>query len=247
VRSARIRMRGGLGDFLPPGRREVEFEAVFELPVGLRDLIQSTGVPHVEVGRVLVDGEPAGWDRVVGGGEHVEAFPRYPLATPPADPRLLLDVHLGRLARYLRLGGLDAAHSPDAGDPALVAASVGEDRILLTRDRGLLMHAALREGSFVRSTDPIEQAVEFVARFALGGRLVPFTRCMVCNHTLAPAPREEVAGLVPDGVLAAHDDYRRCPGCGRTYWRGSHQERLESLVRRMQGPGGPGGPGEEIP
>jgi uncharacterized protein with PIN domain len=234
-------MHGGLADFLPPGRRGTEFEAVFELPVGLRDLIQSTGVPHVEVGRVLVGGEPAGWESVVEDGARIEALPRYPLAEPPGDPRFLLDVHLGRLARYLRLGGLDAAHDADAGDPALVVASVEEDRILLTRDRGLLMHAALREGSFVRATDPVEQAVEVVGRFALAGRLVPFSRCMVCNHRLVEVPKEAAAGRVPDGVLAAHREFRDCPGCGRLYWRGSHQARLEALIRRMREPEGPDG------
>jgi uncharacterized protein with PIN domain len=237
MRVARVRVHGALGDFLAPERREVEFEAAFELPVGLRDLIQSSGVPHVEVGRVLVGGDPAGWERVVGDGERVEAFPRYPLAEPPGVPRFLLDVHLGRLARYLRLGGIDAEHDPEADDPALVAASVGERRILLTRDRGLLMHARLRDGSFVRATDPIAQAAEVVGRFALRGLPAPFTRCMVCNHLLAAASREEAAGRVPDGVLAARREYRRCPGCGRIYWRGSHQARLEALVLRMQGPG----------
>jgi uncharacterized protein with PIN domain len=231
-------MHGALGDFLSPERRDAEFGAVFELPVGLRDLIQSTGVPHVEVGRVLVGGEEATWDRVVDGGDRIEAFPRYPLAGPTGEMRFLLDVHLGRLARYLRLVGIDAAHDSDAADPALVAASVGQGRVLLTRDRGLLMHAALREGSFVRAIDPIEQAAEVVSRFALGGRLAPFTRCTVCNHVLVDMPKEAAAGRVPDPVLASHGEFQECPGCGRCYWRGSHLPRLEALVRRMAQPGG---------
>jgi uncharacterized protein with PIN domain len=231
-------MHGALGDFLPPERREVEFGIAFELPAGLRDLIQSTGVPHVEVDRVLVGGEEAGWDRVVDDGDRIEAFPRYPLAEPPGDPRFLLDVHLGRLARSLRLAGLDTVHHRDAADPALVAASVEEGRILLTRDRGLLMHAALRSGSFVRATDPVEQAVEVVGRFALRDALAPFSRCTVCNHLLVEVPKQAAAGRVPDAVLEAHDEFRRCPGCNRLYWRGSHQTRLEALIRRMEGTAG---------
>ena len=233
-------MLGALGDFLPPQRREDSFEVTFELPVGLRDLIQSVGVPHVEVGPVTLDGRPADWSARVDDGAEVVAQSRYPLARPPAEARLLTDVHLGRVTGYLRLVGLDVRHDQDLDDPALVAAANAEKRILLTRDRRLLMTGALERGSFVRATEPLQRAVEIVDRFALRPLLRPFTRCTVCNGELAAARPDEVAGRVPPTVQARHAVFRACPGCGRVYWEGSHHARLSDVVGAILEPP-PGG------
>ncbi len=226
-------MHGALGDFLPRTRRDVAFDITFELPVGLRDLIQSTGVPHVEVDRIEIDGAAADWSRVVDDGARVEAHPRYPLEAAPAEPRFLLDAHLGKLTAYLRLVGIDSAHDPEVDDPELVEWSLDEDRGLLTRDRGLLMHGSLRYGSYVREIDPVSQAVEVVRRFALRSVAAPFTRCMACNGVLGSAGPNDVAGRVPTGVAARHSEFRCCPDCERVYWEGSHHRRLRTLVREI--------------
>jgi uncharacterized protein len=232
MRRALIRCRGCLGDFLPPGRRNRHFAVDFELPTGLRDLVQSTGVPHVEVARVLVDGEPAGWEQVVHGGESIEVHPRYPLDRTPGEARFVLDVHLGRLARNLRLLGIDAIHDPAADDPRLVAVSRGEGRTLLTRDRGLLMRSGLADGTFVRETEPVGQTVEVVRRFRLSGSIRPFTRCLVCNGLLVEADAGHPD--IPPAVRSEHEHFRRCPGCGRLYWEGSHVEGLRGLVTEIE-------------
>lgn len=226
-------MHGALGDFLPRARRDVAFDLAFELPVGLRDLIQSTGVPHVEVDRIEINGAAADWSRVVDDGARVEVHPRYPLEAAPAKPRFLLDAHLGKLTGYLRLVGFDSAHDPEVDDPALVEWSLDEDRWLLTRDRGLLMHGSLRCGSYVREIEPVSQAVEVVRRFALRSVAAPFTRCMACNGVLGSAGPNDVAGRVPAGVAARHSEFRRCPDCERVYWEGSHHRRLRTLVREI--------------
>lgn len=233
MRRAHLLVHGALGDFLPQQRRGVEFPVEFELPVGLRDLVQAAGMPHVEVGRITVDGEPAGWSLLIDDGSRIEAHPRYPLADPPPGTRFLLDAHLGKLAGYLRLVGSDAHYDPALDDPQLVERSLEEDRVLLTRDRALLMHGSLRNGSYVRSIDPLRQAVEVVDRFALRNRLLPFTRCMACNAVLMAAGPEAVGGKVPTGVLERYREFHRCPGCGRVYWRGSHHRRLVRLVERI--------------
>jgi uncharacterized protein with PIN domain len=229
-------MHGALGDFLPPGRREVVFIVEFELPVGLRDLVQSVGVPHVEVEAVTVDGEPSAWTRVIDDGCRIDGEARYPLAAPPARVGFLLDAHLGRLAGYLRLLGLDASDDPAADDPELVERSVAEERILLTRDKALLRHGGLRDGTFVRAVDPVQQASEVVDRFALRAILGPFTRCMACNTLLEAISSSRAAPHVPASVIQRHDRYMRCPGCNRVYWEGSHHRRLTALVERIVGP-----------
>jgi uncharacterized protein with PIN domain len=233
MRRARLTLHGSLSELVPEARRHGSFEVQFELPVGLRDLVQSTGVPHVEVARVTVDGRSAAWHQVVDDACSIEAHPLYPLAEPPEDPRFVLDVHLGKLASHMRLVGLDARYAPAPDDASLIRLSNSAGRTVLTRDRGLLMHGSLERGYFVRSTNPLGQAIEVVDRFALNEVVKPFSRCMVCNERLATASPEAVAERVPAAVAQRHREFRACPGCGRVYWQGSHHQRLERLVEAI--------------
>jgi uncharacterized protein with PIN domain len=214
----------------------------FELPVGLRDLVQSTGIPHVEVGSITVDAEPAEWDRRIEGGEEIHLEARYPLNDPPADPRFVADVHLARLARHLRLFGFDTVWDPDLDDPDLVEVSVAERRTLLTRDLGLLMRNRLTKGTFVRAIDPREQLIEILERFALRTVLAPFTRCLECNGLLEDMPKDAATPRVPVPVAVRHDRFTTCQDCDRIYWPGSHHARMATLVRQItaglkEGPG----------
>ncbi len=209
--------------------------AEFELPVGLRDLIQSIGIPHVEVGEVTVDGETAGWDRRIDDGAVIVLRSRYPLATPPIHPRFVADVHLARLARHLRLFGFDTVWDDSLDDPALVECSVEQHRFLLTRDLGLLMRGRLRDGTYVRSIDPGDQLVEVLGRFALRDSIRPFTRCLACNGVIQPADDEAVGRRVPESVRNRHDRFTTCPDCGRVYWPGTHHERMTRLVEEVIG------------
>lgn len=230
MRRATLRILGSANDLLPLPRRDQPFGVEFELPTGLRDVIQSSGIPHVELGRVTVNGKPADWSARVDDGDMIEAWSRYPLAQPAPEPRFVLDVHLGRLAHYLRLFGFDTAHRSDAADPELVEQSVAESRILLTRDRGLLMRGTLAAGSFVRATDRHEQITEVLDRFALRAVTAPLTRCLACNGSLQQLSTTEAAPLVPASVAEAHTEFTTCPGCGRVFWKGSHYRRLLAII-----------------
>jgi uncharacterized protein with PIN domain len=230
MRTATLEVHGSANDLLPPHRRNRAFSVEFELPIGLRDLIQSTGVPHVELSRIVVNGQDSDWGTRIDDGDLVEARSRYPLAEPPTEASFVLDVHLGRLAHYLRLFGFDTAHRPDTTDPDLIRQSISGSRILLTRDRGLLMWGPLIEGSFVRETDPRQQIEEVVERFALSEVAKPLTRCLVCNGVLQQLSYADAAPLVPGSVAETHTDFTTCPDCGRVYWKGSHYQRLLAII-----------------
>jgi hypothetical protein len=154
---------------------------------------------------------------------------------PLREPRFLLDVHLGRLAAYLRLAGFDATQPRDAADETLAATSAEEGRILLTRDQGLLKRRAVTHGYYVRSDAPAEQLRETIARFDLARRIEPFSRCLRCNDRLVPAAVAAVAARVPPRVRATHDEFTTCPTCGRVFWAGTHHERMRRLLDRVLG------------
>jgi uncharacterized protein with PIN domain len=241
-KTAELRFFGDLVDFLPNRGRVVE--RTFDVSPAVKDMIEACGVPHPEVDLVLVDGEAVGWGHAVRDGELISVYPRFhnfdvaelsAVHVPPLpEDRFVLDVHLAALARYLRLLGLDTLAPPGAGNGELAAVSAGEKRWLLTRDVGLLKRSIVRHGYFVRSQEPLEQCVEVVRYFDLGGGLNPFSRCMECNGTIHPVAAAAVSDRLPPRVKARHDTYRQCADCQRPYWRGSHYERLANIVETVR-------------
>lgn len=230
-----------LNDFLPPPRRFTEFRHDFLDISTVKDFIESFGVPHTEVDLILVNGEPVDFSYRVRDGDRISVYPVFeafdiaPVARlrpePLREPRFVLDVHLGRLAAYLRMLGFDALYRNDYTDEQLAAVAGGAGhRILLTRDAGLLKRAAVTHGYYVRETNARRQLREIVARFDLARLVRPFTRCMRCNTPLEDAAKDEVAPELPPRTAALHHEFRRCPGCRRIYWKGAHYRRMLDLL-----------------
>ncbi|RVW05695.1 Mut7-C RNAse domain-containing protein [Rhodococcus xishaensis] len=241
-RRCEFRVYGELNDFLQPRLRRRSILHEFDGSPSVKDRIESLGVPHTEVDLIIVDGEPVGFDRRLSGGERVAVYPTFrslelgdiaPLRPPLPDPRFVLDVHLGRLARYLRLLGFDSAYTNDCSDDELLALSRDEDRTLLTRDVGLLERAALVHGAFLHETDPRLQLREVLDRFRLLGRIAPLTRCARCNGIIGPATPVLARARVPSSVLREHRLFSRCNDCGQVYWPGGHLKRLRARLAEI--------------
>ncbi|SDK39825.1 Mut7-C RNAse domain-containing protein [Streptomyces indicus] len=226
--------------FLPHERRGAPSRLRTDGSSTLGHAVESLGVPLTEVGRLLVDGREVGTGHIPAEGEQVTvtAVAR-PQVVPGAPLRFLLDVHLGTLARRLRLLGVDAAYeSTDIGDPALAAQSAREQRVLLSRDRGLLRRRELWAGAYMYSDRPDDQLRDVLDRFE--PELAPWTRCTACNGRLTPATKAEVAHLIEAGTRRTHDVFAQCGACGRVYWRGAHHDKLEAIVAEAQAQAGQG-------
>lgn len=216
--------------FAVPERRRGRTALVTDGASTLGHVVESVGVPLTEVGALLVDGREAPVSHVPRAGESVEVRPVVrPQRVPGAPLRFLLDVHLGTLARRLRLLGVDAAYeSEDIGDPALATLSAAQRRVMLSRDRGLLRRRELWAGAYVYSDRPDEQLRDVLGRFA--PRLAPWTRCTACNGPLEDADKETVREQLEHGTRRTYDVFARCTACERVYWRGAHHTRLEAIV-----------------
>lgn len=212
-------------------------------PRSVKDLVESLGVPHTEVGCLTVDGVETGFDRLVDDGEAIEAHPVGAVraaalqTAPPEPPRFVADVHLGRLAEMLRLLGVDTLYDNDADDEALVTLAAGDDRVLLTRDRGLLKRAAVIHGCLVRSTAPERQLEQVSLRYDLGEHLHPLTRCARCNGALEAVDKADVLDRLEPGTRRDHDRFVRCTSCDQIYWSGSHRDRLAEIVELARSAG----------
>jgi len=247
---ASFRFYAELNDHLPPGQRHRTVEQDFFVPASVKDMIEGFGVPHAEVDLVLVNGESSDFSRLVQNGDRVAVYPVFESLDitpelrvrpqPLRDPRFLLDVHLGRLAAYLRMLGFDAVCENRATDAELVRISSEQKRILLTRDRGLLKHSAVTHGYWVRQTDSRRQTTEIVKRFDLGRNIRPFTRCMECNELLNMASKEEVWSRIPPRIAAHCDEFQQCARCKRVYWQRSHYRRMRRWIGELA-------PGSSVP
>jgi uncharacterized protein with PIN domain len=239
-----LRFYAELKDFLTADRRSGTVTRTFDVPGSVKDVIEACGVPHTEVDLILANGESVDFSYRVTDGDRISVYPVFEAfdissvvrVRPRAlrDMRFVLDVHLGRLAKYLRLLGFDTLYSNVWSDHELVVISTGQHRILLTRDVGLLKHGSVTHGYYVRATNPRQQLIEIVRRFHLAEHLLPFTRCMECNGLLEPAEKADIADRLPPATRDRFDKYRTCTTCERIYWRGSHYRRLNEIVEEAQ-------------
>ena len=240
--SVSFRFYGELNDFLAVAHRQATLVCGLESTASVKDLVEALGVPHPEIDLLVVNGRTVDFGCRVRDGDRVAVYPPFRafdldadarLGPPPqAEPRFVADVHLGRLAAYLRLAGFDTAYRNDYPDHELVAISAAEDRTLLTRDVGALKHRIVRRGYFVRTTRPAWQLVELLRRFDLVTRAAPFTRCLRCNDALLVVAKDQVEDLLPPRTRDDYREFSRCPGCARIYWEGSHYTQMRLFLER---------------
>jgi uncharacterized protein len=240
-----VRAYAELNDFLAADKRGVTVRRPFRSHQTVKDVLEAMGIPHTEIDLILVNGDPENFAHRPTTGDRIAAYPMFeafdigPTAklrpTPLRDPSFVVDVNLGRLARLLRVLGFDVWWSNDADDQSLAAISLEQQRILLTRDRGLLKRRAITHGLFVHSQQPEQQTLEVIRRLDLSERLQPLTRCVRCNGILAAVSKDEVRDDLEPLTRRYYDDFSRCPDCGRIYWAGSHYARLLGLVERLRG------------
>jgi uncharacterized protein with PIN domain len=235
---------GDLNDFLPRWWRSGEFAYAYNGPQSVKHLIEAAGVPHPEVALILADGRPVGFDHQPADGSRIDVYPedsgvtvsgapalRPPLAEPIA---FLTDNHLGRLTRSLRLLGFDTIYGGAAADDLLAERAHDENRVLLTRDRGLLKRGLVVFGYCLRSTDSREQLLAVLSHYRLFNRLEPWRRCLRCNGLLRTVEKAAVLHLLEPKTKLYYDTFRQCQACGQVYWEGSHVGELGQLVAEVE-------------
>ena len=220
TQSAEFRFYGELNDYLPRAQRKTTIDYGFQGSPGVKDAIEALGVAHTEVDLILVDGRSVGFDHKLRDRTRVAVYPLFEsLDTTPLHRLLerplrrspfVLDVHLGKLARRLRLLGIDALYRNDYSDAEIVQVSRTTGRIVLTRDRRLLYAKAVTHGYWVRSTDPDVQTREVLLRFGLQDEVRPFSRCLDCNGCIEPVDKAEVLDQLEPLTRKYYDDFHRC-------------------------------------
>ena len=240
---ATLRFYGNLNDFLPPARRQVACAHTCVEHGSIKDLIESIGAPHTEVEYIIVNDQSVNFGYLVRDGDRIDVYPIFePVdVTPlvPVRPPLLaktgfvLDTHLGQLAVYLRMLGFDTLYRNDYPDAELACISSTEQRVLLTRDRGLLKRSIVTYGYYIRETNPQRQVAEVLRRYNLFTAINPFRRCIRCNGMLASISKAAVRDRVPPKTFQYYDTFHICETCAQIYWKGSHYERMQQFIESV--------------
>lgn len=239
-----IRFHEELNDFLPMAKRKVSFEHHFKQADAVKDVIESLGVPHTEVDLIIVNDQSVTFDYKIKHGDQISVYPvsgsidistiTHLQSAPFHEIKFVLDVHLGRLAAYLRMLGFDTLYQNNYEDSELANISVTEQRILLTCDKKLLMRKIITHGYYVRERHPKKQLLEIIKRFDLFNSFKPFTRCISCNSEIKAIDKEAIKARLMPRTQNDYNEFWQCSSCKKIYWKGSHYQRMQEQIKLLK-------------
>jgi uncharacterized protein with PIN domain len=240
---ASFRFYAELRDFLPEDQRSGNVRVKIAGHETVKHLIEALGIPHTEIDLLLANGESIGFDYLVAENDYVSVYPMFevidiqPISKlrqePLRIPKFINDTHLGKLADYLRLLGFDTLYQNDFQDDELAAISAAEDRIILTRDRGVLKRKVVTRGYLVRADLPQDQVVEVLRRFDLAAQAKLYSRCSLCNGILEEVKKEDILEKLEPLTMKYFHQFKRCPQCGQVYWKGSHFDHMDDFLNNV--------------
>ena len=239
-----LRFYEELNDFLPEKKKKKRFEHNFIDRTSVKDLIEALGVPHTEIDLILVNSKSVGFEYIINDEDDISVYPvfesldisdvQHLRPKPLRNPIFIADVHLGKLARYLRMLGFDVFYRNDLSDDEIVKLSSKERRAILTRDIGILKRREVTHGYFIRSDSVEKQTEEVVNRFDLQKSIKEFTRCLECNSELSKIEKVKIIQRLPPKVAASQNEFFICPECQKLFWRGTHHQKMLSLVQKIK-------------
>ncbi|RQD79252.1 MAG: twitching motility protein PilT, partial [Halanaerobium sp. MSAO_Bac5] len=194
----------------------------------IKDRIESIGIPHPEVSLILKNSQAVDFSYLVQAGDRFSIYPYFYcfklddeiklLNEFQGKPAFILDVHLGKLARYLRRFNFDAAYSNNYDDREIVDKSLQEKRIILTRDLGLLMRKRVKWAKFIKNDNPQKQFEEIIKRYDLAAYYNGHqSRCVNCNKELNRIDKDKIIERLEAKTIKYYDNFKICPECKKIY------------------------------
>lgn len=246
--TATFRFYEELNDFLAPERRRHAFDCPCARAATVKHMIEALGIPHTEVEMVLVNGESAGFERMLKEGDRVAVYPKFEAfdvslllrlrEQPLRVVRFVADAHLGGLARLLRMAGFDTLYDNNFDDNEIEVIATQQGRVVLTRDRELLKRRSITHGCYVHALKPAQQLCEIFERLDLARSVRPFTLCLHCNAPLRAIDKALVLQRIPPRAGAIYQQFSTCDVCQRVFWKGSHWKSMRGLLDKIVAPRG---------
>ncbi|MFC1467293.1 Mut7-C RNAse domain-containing protein [Verrucomicrobiota bacterium] len=240
---AQFRFYEELNDFLPRLQRKKTIPYRFNGHPAIKDSVEALGVPHTEIDLILVNGASVSFEYPLQHSDRVAVYPVFESLDissvvklrpePLRRTAFVLDVHLGKLARLLRLLGFDVLYRNDYEDAEIIRLSLEEHRIILTRDRQMLFNKTITHARWLHSVYAERQAREVLERFDLYGQVRIFHRCTLCNGMVRRVEKSAVIDQLEPLTKRYYDEFCQCADCGRIYWQGTHYEKILRKLARL--------------
>lgn len=239
---AHFRFHDELNDFLDKYRKNQSIFYTFGGKPSVKDCIEALGVPHTEVDCIIASKAGVDFSYHVTNRDSIDVYPAGSIDTNSTCVHLrpdinrwefILDVHLGKLARFLRMCGFDTIYENDFDDHRLARLAAQSGRILLTRDRRLLMFKDIVYGYWLRAVDPDRQLKEVLTRFSLFERIENFKRCIRCNGIIEPVDKQSVIDELEPLTKKHYDQFYQCVSCRQIYWKGSHYDKMSEYLQSI--------------
>ncbi len=148
--------------------------------------------------------------------------------------QFIADVHLGKLARYLRLLGFDVLYSNTYQPEEMIDIAAKQNRVLLSKNALLQKQHPDLSFCVVQHSDPVEQLQQVIKQFDLLRQVQPFTRCLICNGMLVSVLKEDILLFLPENTAKYYDEFWQCAQCSRIYWKGAHYNRMIKWLHRLE-------------
>jgi uncharacterized protein with PIN domain len=239
-----LRFYEELNDFLPSTKRKKRFEHSFIDRTSVKDMTESLGIPHTEVDLILVNGNSVDFSYLVNDGDDISVYPMFESlditdlqhlrAKPLRKPKFILDVHLGTLAKYVRMLGIDSLYQNNYKDEEIVKISLKEKRTILTRDRGILKRSDVTRGYWIRNTKTEDQIIEVIKRFDPKAHIKELSRCLLCNSPLRKIAKARVIDRLPKKVKEYQKEFYYCRNCDKVFWKGSHYTKMKRIIEKLR-------------
>ena len=239
MHTAKFWFHSSFDGLLTAKHKSGEFTYQFKGEPSVKHLVEAMRIPHTEVGKIFVNEREVNLSYLAQDGDSIAVYPVQDYRTynsivgensKTSEARFILDNHLGKLATYLRMLGFDALYRNNYQDDELAEVAGKDGRILLTRDRGLLMRRTIESGYFVRSMDAPTQLVEVMQRYGLFDQIRPFDRCLRCNERLRRVEKIQILDRLEPLTRKYYNEFSICQKCDQIYWKGSHFERMQGFI-----------------
>jgi len=243
MNTAKFRFHDELNDFLKSHRKN-SFDFNFEGNPSVKDIIESFGIPHVEVDVIIANSVSVLFNYNLKDGDDISVHPSIKNINSHdiihlkeilnGVPIFIVDIQLGKLARYLRMLGFDALYDNKYDSKDVVKISREQNRTILTRNIFLLKNSAVTKGYWIRSQDPHQQVLQVMRFSELAQHIKLFYRCMECNGILKNIDKELIKDRLLPNTLKYFDEFHICSDCNNIYWKGSHFKKMDSLVGKIK-------------
>jgi uncharacterized protein with PIN domain len=220
--------------FNPPEKLQINL--FVKTKVNVKHLVESQGIPHTNVGGITIKGVTYDLNYFPKDGDiiNVISYQELPIITDVVYPlAFILDNHLGKLVKYLRMLGINTKYDYRFDDKTLATISNREKRILITRDRCLLMRSIISSGYCIRSKDVIGQIQELNSRYDLENNINILGRCLVCNERLLQVNASDIYYRLEPLTIKYYDQFHFCSNCNKVYWQGSHYQNMIENIGKI--------------